>query len=223
MDKAFIYIALTNFISLSTFIYALQLIDMVTVSAISYLTPIVMSLLGVFILREKLSFNIVISLIISVLGTLLIIAPTLGNSAEVLGVISSLTSAIGWAIHDLLLKKQSKVYWAKQSFILLALCIPISLPFAIATWQPLSIMHIKFLLILGILYATNKMFLIKALEYTRLILLAPIIYTKLIFAAIFAYFLFGEVLQLNTILGSTLIVSATIIVMYQGKQYSTNT
>jgi S-adenosylmethionine uptake transporter len=217
IDREFLYIALLTFISLGSTLHSLKLIDMAMVSAISYLTPVVVSLLGVFVLREKFSYKALLVMIISVLGTIIIILPTLNTKLQAIGAITALISAIGWAIYDLLLKKQAHMYWAKQSFMLLTLCVPISMPFAIATWQPLTLTHIKFFMLLGMLYATNKMFLMKALANARLILLAPIIYTKLLFAATFSYLLFNEVIHLSTICGSILIVSSTILLMYTTK------
>jgi drug/metabolite transporter (DMT)-like permease len=217
IDRRFLYIALLTFISLASFLHALKLVDMATVSAISYLTPVVISLLGIFVLREKFSYKALLALIISVSGTIIIILPTMNTELHVIGAITALISAIGWAVYDLLLKEQAHMHWAKQSFMLLTLCVPISLPFAIATWQPLTLTHVKFFVLLGILYATNKMFLMKALANTRLILLAPVIYTKLLFTAIFSYLLFNEVIHSNTIFGSVLIVSSTILLMYSTK------
>lgn len=219
IDKTFLCIAIVNFTSLCAHLQALKLIDMTIVTAIAYLSPIIISLFGLFILREQLSPYAVLALVISILGMAVIAKPVMVTSVKTFGVITALISAIGWAVHNLLLKKKSiSNNWTEQSFIILVLCVPISLPFAIATWKPLSPKQLEFILLLGLLYTINKMFLLKALAHTRLIMLAPIQYTKLIFTAIFAYLLFGEVISMNTILGSTLIISATILVLYAAKR-----
>jgi len=62
------------------------------------------------------------------------------------------------------------------------------------------------------------MFLMKALANAPLVLLAPIGYMKLIFTAIFAYFLFNEVITLNTIAGGALIIMGTFLLMYQPRR-----
>lgn len=219
IDKTFICIALINFTSLCAHLQSLKLIDMTIVTAIAYLSPIIISLFGLFVLREQFSTYAVFALLVSLLGTVVIAKPVMVTSVQTFGVIAALISAIGWAAHNLLLKKKSASNnWMEQAFIILILCVPISLPFAITTWKPLSYKHLEFILLLGLLYTINKMFLLKALAYTRLIMLAPIQYTKLIFTAIFAYLLFGEVISVNTILGSTLIISATILVLYATKR-----
>jgi drug/metabolite transporter (DMT)-like permease len=219
IDKTFLCIALINFISLCAYLQALKLIDMTIVTAIAYLSPIIISLFGLFILRERFSFYAVLALLISLVGTAIIAKPVMVTSVKTLGVIFALISAIGWAVHNLLLKKKSTSNsWMEQAFIILILCVPISLPFAIATWKPLSHKSIGLIVLLGALFTINKLFLLKALAHTRLTMLAPIQYTKLIFAAIFAYLLFGEVVSWTTILGSTLIIIATVLVLYSSRK-----
>jgi drug/metabolite transporter (DMT)-like permease len=217
VDRTFLYIALLTFISLASFLHSLKLIDIATVSAISYLTPVVVSLLGIFVLRERFSIKALLALVISIVGTVIIILPALNSKPHFIGVIVAMTSALGWAIYDLLLKKQAHMHWVKQSFILLSLCVPMSLPLALATWKPLTPTHVKFFILLGMLYSLNKMFLMKALANTRLILLATVGYTKLIFAAVFGYLIFNEVISFNTVLGGALILSATMLLMYSTK------
>jgi len=219
ISKPFICIAIVNFASFCTFLYALKLIDLNVITSFMYLTPVIVSLLAIFILREKISLKTILALFISILGTVIIIKPLMVKSAATLGIIIALMSAIGWALHDFLLKQQAaKIHWTKQSFMILILCTPLSLPLAITTWQPLTHTHIKYILYLGIIYTTNKMLLMKALANTRLVLLAPISYTKLIFTAISTYLLFNEVISLTTIMGSTLIIVATILIACSTKK-----
>jgi S-adenosylmethionine uptake transporter len=219
LDKTFVYIAIINFTSLCAYIQALKLVDITVIHAIAYLSPIIVSLLGIFILKEKYSFKIALALVIAIVGTMIIIKPVAITSIKTLGVACALISAIGWALYSLVFKKKAATMpWTEQSFIILILCVIISLPVAIATWHPLTDYHVKFIVLLGLLYTINKMLFIKSLAKTRLVLLAPIRYTKLIFAAIFAYLLFNEVIHVNTMIGSLLIIAATMLVLYSAKK-----
>jgi drug/metabolite transporter (DMT)-like permease len=215
IDKIFLAISIISFIGFCAFIHALKLIDITIVTGISYLTPIIVSFLSIFILKEKYTFKIILALLVSVFGTIIIMKSIIATSIGAIGIIAALVSAISWAFHDLLLKKKTDgTNWTEQGFIILILCIPMALPFAITTWKPLHFKHVEIFFLLGALYTINKMFLLKAISNARLILLAPIIYTKLIFAAIFSYLFFNEVVHLNTIIGSMLIITATILVIY---------
>lgn len=219
IDKTFVQISIINVISLCAFIQALKFVDITVVTAIAYLSPIIISLIGIFILKEHYSFKIAIALVIAILGTIIISKPVVTTSIKTLGVICAVISAIGWALYSLVFKKKAATMpWIEQSFIILVLCIIISLPTAILTWQPLTYSHVKLIALLGILYTVNKMLFIKSLAKTRLVLLAPIKYTKLIFTTIFAYLLFGEVIHINTVIGSAFIIVATILVMYSTTQ-----
>jgi drug/metabolite transporter (DMT)-like permease len=220
INKNFLYIAAVNCASFSAHIHSLKTIDFTIVTAIAYISPIIVALLGIFLLKENYSFKTTIALVVSLIGTFIITEPMTMNSMEIIGLIYAFISAIGWAIHTVLLKKQTSTHWTKQSFLILTICIIIAAPFAIATWKPLTCKHIEFLVLLGVLYTINKMFLLKALARARLVLLAPIKYTKLIFAAILSYVLLGEVINFNTIIGSTLIIFATILVIHSTKNAS---
>jgi len=157
-NRNYLYIAIINFSSFCVFFKALKLIDITVITAIGYLTPIISGLLAIFILREKISSKITISLTISILGAFIVMKPIVTNSLGALGILCALGSAVGWALHAFFLKKQAMVHWLEQSFIILSIVIPISFPFAIMTWQPLTPRHIMFLAVLGMIYTLDRMF-----------------------------------------------------------------
>ena len=64
----------------------------------------------------------------------------------------------------------------------------------------------------------SKMFLVKGLNRIPLLFFAPISFMKLTFNASIAYFFFKEVISMNTIIGSALIIFATLILMFSTKK-----
>ena len=219
IDKTYFFISSINFISLCSTLYAIKTLNLTTALSIGYMTPVLVSILAVLIFKERLSYKVIIALLTSILGAIIITKPMMTDTVKTWGIVAALVSALGWALHKLILKKQAlRDHWTKQTFLTLILTSLISFPFAIATWQPLTNQYLGIFFVLGIFYTLSKMFLMRSLNATRLIILAPISYTKLIVTAIFSYILFEEVITLNIITGSILIVISTILVMHSTKQ-----
>jgi drug/metabolite transporter (DMT)-like permease len=219
IDKTYIFISIMNFIGVCSVIYAIKTLDVTIAISIGYLTPVLTSVFAVLILKEKFSLKASIALLVGILGSIIIAKPITTNMTTSLGVASAFISAIVWSIHNLILKKQAmRDHWTKQTFLTLICTTSISLPFALATWTPLTNQHIFIFALLGILYTISKMFLMKGLNRTPLLLLAPIGFIKLTFNASLAYLFFHEITTVSTIVGSSLIIFATIMVMRSTKK-----
>ena len=218
LDKTYFLISLINFISLCSSLYAIKTLNLSVAISIGYMTPVVVSILAVLIFNERFCFKLIIALLISISGTIIITKPIMTNATKTLGIIAALISAVGWALHKIILKKQVlRDHWTKQTFLTLILTLLISLPFATATWRPLNSQYINIFILLGSLYTLSKMLLVKSLNSARLIILAPLSYSKLVIAAVLSYIFFEEAITINTMIGSALIIIATIIVMYSTK------
>jgi len=218
-DKTYLIIALTNVISFCATLYAIKTLDITVAISIGYLTPILVSVFAVQIFKERFSYKIGFALLLGICASVIVAKPMLTDKITTLGVGAAFISAIGWALHGLILKKQTmKDHWTKQTFLTLILTTSISFPFVILHWQPLTTSHLLILFKLGALYTLSKMFLVKGVVRTPLTLLVPIGFTKLMFTATFARLLFGEIISINTIVGSSLLILSTLIVLHSTRQ-----
>jgi drug/metabolite transporter (DMT)-like permease len=218
LDRGYILISAMNMIGVCSVVYAIRTLDITTAISIGYLTPILTSVFALWILKEQLYFKVIIALAMSILGAVIIAKPMVTNASTTLGIVSAFVSAIVWSIHNLMLKKQAmKDHWAKQTFLTLICTTSMSLPIALFNWSPLAGPQILIFILLGILYTISKMFLVKGLNRTPLLLLVPIGLIKLTFNATLVYFFFNEVTTVEAIIGNLLIVLATVIVMYSTK------
>jgi drug/metabolite transporter (DMT)-like permease len=208
-----------NFLGVCSAIYAIKTLDITIAISIGYLTPVLTSILAILILKEKFSFKSMLALLISILGAIITAKSVISNSVTTLGISAAVISAIAWSIHNLLLKTQAmRDHWTKQTFLTLICTSLISLPFALATWTPLTNKQVSIFILLAILYTFSKMFLVKGLNRIPLLFFAPISFMKLTFNASIAYFFFKEVISMNTIIGSALIIFATLILMFSTKK-----
>ncbi|NRA73542.1 MAG: DMT family transporter [Rickettsiales bacterium] len=222
LDQTYLIISAINFISVCATLYAIKVLDIAIVTSFGYLTPVLVHVLALLIFKEKFSVKALLALLISITGALIITRPIITNTT-MLGIVSAFIFTVGWAIHGLILKKQTmKDHWTKQTFLTLIITILLSLPFALSTWQSLTFYNILIFILLGFLYTISKMFLVKGIRRTPLTLLTPIGFTKLIFNTTLAYFFFNEIITANTIVGSSLIIFATLIIMPASKPLSTS-
>lgn len=206
-----------NTLGLVSWVEALKLIAITDATAISYTTPIIASILAIIILKEKITLKIICALSLGFIGMVVIIKP---NSVMLLrGVIVAIISSATWAVHDVLVKYQTeKDDWIKQSYYTFLMVACFSTPFAISNWQPIGMINISHIALIGFLFVLNKACLIFAFTNASLVLLAPISFFRLLFTSILAYLLFSEVVSIYSIMGASLIIAATALTVVEGKK-----
>jgi drug/metabolite transporter (DMT)-like permease len=218
IDKLYISRSFVYTLGIITWVYSLSLIPITEATSISYITPLLASLLGIFLFKEYASKPVIIATILGVVGMIIILKP-FSNNIALSGVMFALLSAILWAVHDVIVKAQSKAEpWLKQAHIVFLLVSIFSLPMALSVWKPLVQKYLFLCLGLGLLSIINKFFLIKALSKVPLVLLSPISFLRLVFTAVLAYILFGESLDIYSIIGVMTIIYSTSIAIRISKK-----
>ena len=80
-------------------------------------------------------------------------------------------------------------------------------------WETPSPIQWLFLMWLGLLGAIGHFFMIKAFEKAPASLLAPFSYASLIWATILGFFMFGDLPDVWTIFGATIIISSGLYIV----------
>ena len=83
-----------------------------------------------------------------------------------------------------------------------------------------SQIHILVFLAIGTLGALAHLCMINAFDRAEASLLAPYNYTKLLWVAVFGYWVFGDVPSLEMWIGAGIIVSAGLYVLYREKKHN---
>jgi len=196
-----------------TWISAIKFIPITEATAISYLTPIMAGLFGTVLFKEKFNKHILFSLLLSIIGMIIILKPSQTNILAQ-GVSLALLSAISWAVHDVIVKLQTRTEsWLKQSHTMFFMVSIFTLPMALYVWQPVEPKYILLSIVVGILSVINKFFLVKALSKTNLIILAPITFLRLVFTSAMAYVVFGEIIDIYSITGVIVIIYSTLLMI----------
>lgn len=202
--------ATVDFLSLPLWAMAIANIHISQAVSLSYLTPLFMAILAYFILKDKMGLNGWLAMLAGFIGAYIVLLPDTNGfnfySIYVLG------TCILWALGGILTKRLS----AHQHPALIVLYTNIfiflfSLPWA--NFRAISLEEFMLLFSLSFLACTSHLALAYAFSKTRITTLLPLDYTRLIFAAIFAFVFFGEVIKVNTIIGAIIIIAAATYIM----------
>jgi len=181
--------------------------------------PIYVLILAPILLKEKLSSNQVLSVVIAFCGLILIVATSLNiKEANLMGISFGAVSGMVYAIIVLINRKfGTHIPIESATFIQLMMAAVILAPLVlfdnpIRQWTSLDLRGIVMLLILGIVH-TGLAYQMYFSSYKELSSTNVALYSYLdpVFAIIFAVAILGEPFGIYQILGGVLILGSTLI------------
>ena len=193
------------------FFFAFSRLGLAEASAIFNISPVLITLGAFLFLREKIGPRRVIGILVSLLGALIIIRP--GSGVFTIYAILPLGAAIFYSTYSLATRfvGTDESPWTSlfYSAIFGALCYSIYIVFH---WNPMSNNALLLTTIIGLFGTAGHLCLIRALTLGEASLVAPFIYTNLLFTTIWGFVLFGNFPDFWTIVGAVIIVAAGIYV-----------
>ena len=193
------------------FFFAFSRLGLAEASAIFNISPVLITLGAFLFLREQIGPRRLIGIIVSLLGALIIIRP--GTGVFSIYALLPLGAAIFYSTYSLATRfvGTDESPWTSlfYSAIFGALCYSIYIAFY---WNPMSNNAILLTIIIGLFGTAGHMCLIKALSIGEASLVAPFIYTNLLFTTTWGFVLFGNLPDFWTIVGALIIVAAGIYV-----------
>ena len=192
-------------------------IPMADVTAINYLTPILVSIGAIIIFKERLDIQKVLAITVAILGAVLILKPGFGLLS--VGKIAQLFSTILFAISYLMTKSLTKTESTVIIVFMLTLFATITLfPFAIQSWVYPAFLDNVILVLIAVLATLGHWFMTKALALAPLIVTQPVVFLQLVWSTLTGFYLFSEKIEITTFLGGALIIfGITIITYYENK------
>ena len=160
--------------------------------SLSLLEPIFASIIAILVLREKSSPARWVVVVIGLLGSLIIIRP--GFQAVSLGALSALASAVFWGVFLIVGKVQTR----SDSVISVVayptlLVVPLAVIPAAFFWQWPSLEQYFWLFMTGVLSSVAGLMFAKAYQVGDVTAVAPLSFSRLIFAAIVGFLFFSEI------------------------------
>jgi drug/metabolite transporter (DMT)-like permease len=193
---------------------ALVLLPIEKLTAISFVVPLIVTILAVFFLGEKIYIYRTLALILGFSGMLVIIRP--GFVEISIGVYMVLFSALLWSINIIITKKISKddsaiTILAYQSIFMSLLSFFIVLFF----WEMPSLKTFIYLILAAMCGTVLHLALNHAFKLVDVSMTQPYSFLNLVFASIIGYFVFNETPDLYTWVGALIIFVGVLIISYR--------
>tara|TARA_X000001036_G_C20587868_1_gene769496 strand:+ start:265 stop:1206 length:942 start_codon:yes stop_codon:yes gene_type:complete len=208
----------------------LALLPLPEVTAISYSAPILTVVFAIFILKENVRLFRLSAVLVGFLGVLIVVGPrlTVLSSNKVLalqdlGAFFVVLGAIFMALAHIFIRQLTRtetaysiVFYFTTSSCVFALT---TIPFG---WVAPSQHTLTLLILSGVLGGFGQIFLTQAYKYSEASAVAPFEYVSIIFASLLSYFIFNELITLQVVVGSGVIIFAGIIIIWRERKLGIN-
>ena len=193
---------------------ALVLLPIEKLTAISFVVPLIVTILAVFFLGEKIYIYRTLALMLGFSGMLVIIRPGFVDIS--IGVYMVLFSALLWSINIIITKKISKddsaiTILAYQSIFMSLLSFFIVIFF----WEMPSLKTFIYLVLAAMCGTVLHLTLNHAFKLVDVSMTQPYSFLNLVFASIIGYFVFDEIPDFYTWIGALIIFTGILIISYR--------
>lgn len=219
INKPVLYIlrAVLSIVGMSLWFYVLKVIPLTEATALNYTTPLFAVIAAILFLSERAGWYRILGIIVGFIGVLIIIRQ--GIEIVKLGSLLGILAAALWAIVDIITKIQTNTEkLATQTFYITLLMALLTLPMMIPVWQLPSMGQWLSLGILGMVFLLNFFAIFKAYQLADLTLLLPFDFSRLLLTVVFAYLLFGEIIDIWSGIGAIVILSSAVYIVYHEAQ-----
>ena len=201
----------------------LGLLPLPEVTAISYSAPILTVVFAAAMLREKVRLIRFAAVFMGFIGVLIILYPRLSVisleqkfSFEARGALYVLLGATFMALAHIFIRKLTKTETASAIvfYFTISSCFwsALTMPFG---WVIPNMFTFGILLLAGLLGGFGQIFLTTAYKYSEASMVAPFEYISILFAIVLGYFVFGELPTLTVLVGSLVVISAGILIIWR--------
>ena len=195
------------------FIFAISVVPIADAVAVSFVAPFFVTILGALVLRESVGVRRWTAIAIGFIACLIIIRPGFSSfqPAVLLVVIAALAYAFRQIVSRIL--SSSDLTMTTVAYTGLTASFLLSIPLPLVWRAPVGSNEFILIGALATLAALAEILVIKALELTQTVVLAPIHYTLLIWGTTYGWIVFGQFPDKWTWFGSAMIFATGIYVV----------
>ena len=208
--------AILLFVASACYYLGLLTVDLSTASAIMFVGPIIVTALSVPMLRERVGPRRWAAIIVGFLGAVVIIRP--GAGAIQWGAILVLCDALAYSIYQILSRKVGSIDAAPVSITLTGIggliIASMILPFSHIV-LPQNWFDALLFMLLGALGLAGHFFVVKAMQWGRASIVAPVGYLELVGATFMGWLVFGNFPDALTWVGAAVIVASGLYITYR--------
>jgi drug/metabolite transporter (DMT)-like permease len=195
--------------------YAYQKMPLADANALSFTRSLWLTPLAFFVLRETLGPLRIGATLVGFAGVILMLTPS-GHFSLGLPALAALAAAFLFALTITGMKVMTRDH---SPFTLLVYAAVLGLVFAIPpaffVWRWPHPIDLLLLVIMGVLGVVTQACYIKGMQIGDAAAMAPIDYTRLVFAVGAGFLLFHEVPGVRTVIGAGIVVAATLYITWR--------
>ena len=201
-------------VAMLAWFYGLSVVPIAEATALSFTSVIFGSVGAALVLGERMRLRRWSAVLIGFAGVLIILRPGFADFDPAALVV--LLSSVCWAAALLTVKRLSStdsviciVTW--NSVLLTIFSLPIALP----VWVTPNTEQLMWLGIIGVLATLGHLAMTSAFKASDATVVFPVDYTRLLWASVIGYLAFGEIPDLWTWIGGTIIFASTTYIAYR--------
>jgi S-adenosylmethionine uptake transporter len=192
--------------------YAFSVLPLAQTYAILFAAPLLITLLAIPILGEKVGIRRGLAIIVGLAGVMIVLRPSgtelgLGHAAALAAAIcSSLASVIVRKIGQDERSVVLLLFPMIANFVVLGCALPL-------VYKPMPIEHLGMIGIIAAFGFVASLFIIGAYRSAEAVIVAPMQYSQMIWAAIYGFFIFGESPDQMTLIGAAVIMASGLYIV----------
>ena len=204
----------TVIIGMVSAFYAFTVLSLAEAYALLFASPLLITALSVPFLGEKVGVQRWLAVVLGLIGVLIVLRP--GVQPMSLGHVAGITAAVANSIGAIIVRKVGKEE-RSQTMILFPMVavLLIMATFMPSSYQPMPILDLGTLALMGLLLIGGQMFVLQAYRNAPAALIAPMQYSQIIWAALFGLLFFSEVPDTWVAAGSALIIGSGVFVVWR--------
>jgi len=204
-SKILLLRGITHGLGVCLWFFAMARIPIAEVTALSYLTPILMTIGAALFFNETLYTRRIMAIVFGLLGVFIILRPGFTNIS--IGQVAQLMTAPLFAASLLLTKKLTATEQLTTIVASLSVICSITLlPLALIDWVNPSVTELTLLTLTGLMATIGHFTLTRALALAPVSVLQPVSFLQLLWAILLGVLLFGESIDAFVVLGGTILV-----------------
>lgn len=195
-------------------VYGFTVLGLINSQAVFICYPLLIAALSGPILGESVGWRRWAAILVGLLGVMIILQPDDGVFDPL--ALIPFASALMFAVYGLLTRYAARKDNSATSFFWTGIAGSVAMTLVgIWFWEPMSLHDSYWMAVLCTTGVLGHWLLIKCYEVAEAGAVQPFAYFHLMWTAILAIFIFGEVLRINVVIGVTIIMSAGLFTLWR--------
>ena len=201
---------ITGFIGMIANFWAIDHIGIADANMLNKLSPFFAILMSMLVLREYPKRVDILSVVVAFIGAVFVVRPGAGLASlpALVGVLGGLGAGTAYTFVRQMTQKGERGTEIVMVFSLFT-CV-MSVPFFLISYQPMTAMQWVYLLLAGCAAAGGQLSITAAYRHAPAKEISVFDYSQIVYAALWGFFLFGEIPDAMSIIGYVIIIGAAV-------------